>query len=56
MFLARGKAGPFRAEAELLKGPDGAMVAVRVLLRDEGDGDRAVTAGSYQFGVAGSPS
>jgi hypothetical protein len=52
MFLARGKVGPFRADAEVLSGSDG-VTAVRILLHDEGDGDRAVTAGSYQFRVDG---
>ncbi len=47
MFLARGKVGPFRADAEVLPG-SGGMTAVRVLLHDEG-GDRAITAASYQF-------
>ncbi len=47
MFLARGKVGPFRADAEADTGPDG--VAVRIILHDEGAGDRAVTAASYQF-------
>jgi acyl-coenzyme A thioesterase PaaI-like protein len=48
MFLARGKAGPFRVETEPLAGPEGA-VAVRVVLHDEGNGDRAITSGSYLF-------
>jgi acyl-coenzyme A thioesterase PaaI-like protein len=52
MFLARGKVGPFRTEAEPVVGSDGAA-AVRLILHDEGDGDRAVTAGSYQFRVEG---
>jgi acyl-coenzyme A thioesterase PaaI-like protein len=55
MFLARAKVGPFRADAEPLAGPDG-MSAVRVVLYDEGDADRAVTAGSYQFRTAAAPS
>ena len=50
MFLARGKVGPFRSEAEPVVASDG-MAAVRTPLHDEGDGDRAVTAGSYQFRV-----
>jgi hypothetical protein len=37
MFLARGKAGPAGA------------VAVRVVLHDEGNGDKAITSGSYLF-------
>jgi acyl-coenzyme A thioesterase PaaI-like protein len=50
MFLARGKVGPFRVEAEPVTG-SGGVTAVRTVLHDEGDGDRAVTAGSYQFRV-----
>ncbi len=52
MFLARGKVGPFRTDAELIPGSDG-VTAARVVLHDEGDGDRAVTAASYQFQGAG---
>ncbi|MGK2868249.1 MAG: hypothetical protein ACSLFA_16725 [Mycobacterium sp.] len=48
MFLARGKAGPFRVETERLDGADDA-VAVRVRLYDEGNDDRLVTVGSYVF-------
>lgn len=51
MFLARGKVGPFRAEAEPIAGADGA-VAVRLRLHDEGAEGRAITAGSYLFRVA----
>jgi hypothetical protein len=48
MFLARGKAGPFRVDGEAFVGTDG-TVAARVTLHDEGAGDRAVTAASYMF-------
>jgi acyl-coenzyme A thioesterase PaaI-like protein len=48
MFLARGKVGPFRVEAEPIAGTDG-VVAVRVVMYDEGNDDRAITAGSYAF-------
>jgi hypothetical protein len=48
MFLARGKVGPFRVETEPMTGPDG-TIAVRVLMRDEGNGDRLITTASYQF-------
>jgi hypothetical protein len=48
MFLARGKVGPFRAETDAMAGVDD-TVAVRVVLHDEGLGDRAITAGSYLF-------
>ncbi|MCT7661827.1 hypothetical protein [Mycobacterium deserti] len=51
MFMARGKTGPFRVEAEPAPGADG-TVAVRVLMYDEGVGDRVTTAGSYLFRVA----
>lgn len=50
MFLARGKVGPFRVEGEPVAGADGA-VAVRVLLFDEGNEDRLITAGSYLLRV-----
>jgi hypothetical protein len=42
MFLARGKAGPFRVDGSAHAGTDG-RVGVRMLLHDEGNGDRAVT-------------
>lgn len=48
MFMARGKAGPFRVEAEPMSGADGA-VAARVVMHDEGAGDRLTTAGSYVY-------
>jgi acyl-coenzyme A thioesterase PaaI-like protein len=48
MFLARGKIGPFRVETEPVTGADG-VYAARVVLHDEGNGDKAVTAGSYLF-------
>ncbi len=48
MFLARGKAGPFRVEAEPISGADG-TVAVRVLMFDEGTADRLTTTASYLF-------
>ena len=48
MFLARGKVGPFRVQTEPVPGPD-SLVAVRVLLHDEGNVDKAITAGSYVF-------
>jgi hypothetical protein len=46
MFVARGKAGPFRVETEPITGADGA-VAVRVVMCDEGADDRVITVGSY---------
>jgi hypothetical protein len=48
MFMARGKAGPFRVDGEAMAGADGTF-AVRVLMHDEGADDRVVTAGSYVF-------
>jgi hypothetical protein len=51
MFLARGKTGPFRAEAEPVRGVDG-TVGARVTLHDEGADDRAISTGSYLFRVS----
>lgn len=48
MFLARGKAGPFRVETEPMAGADG-VFAVRAVMHDEGVGDRITTVGSYLF-------
>jgi hypothetical protein len=62
MFLARGKAGPFRVEGDAVVGPSsrsegrsglGGTVAVQVLLHDEGADDRAITCGSYLFRALG---
>lgn len=50
MFLARGKVGPFRVESEPAAASDG-VVGVRVMLHDEGTGDRPITAASYLFHV-----
>jgi hypothetical protein len=50
MFMARGKTGPFRTEGEAFPGPDG-TVAARLVLIDEGAGDRTISAGSYAFKV-----
>ncbi|MEW2482594.1 hypothetical protein AB0876_23685 [Mycobacterium sp. NPDC049093] len=49
MFLARGKAGPFRVDTQVLPGADG-TIAVRATLHDEGADGKAVTAASYVFG------
>ena len=51
MFVARGKAGPFRVETEPMRGAAGS-VAVRVVMRDEGADDRITTVGSYLFRAA----
>jgi len=51
MFVARGKAGPFRVETEPVPGSAG-RVAVRVNMFDEGAGDRLTTVGSYLFAPA----
>src|SRR5262245_16385716 len=50
MFLARGKAGPFRVESEPVTGTDD-TVAVRLVLHDEGLRDRPITAGPCLFRV-----
>ena len=52
MFLARGKAGPFRVETESMQGADG-MLAVRTVMHDEGTVDRITTVGSYLFSSVG---
>lgn len=52
MFLARGKAGPFRAEGEAVHGT-GDRVGVRLTLHDEGNGDRMVTSASAVLQVVG---
>jgi hypothetical protein len=51
MFLTRGKTGPFRVEAEPVRGVHG-TVGARVTLHDEGADDRAISTGSYLFRVA----
>jgi len=48
MFMARGKVGPFRVEAEPMAGADGTL-AVRTVIHDEGVDDRVTTVGSYLF-------
>ncbi|HNM85830.1 MAG TPA: hypothetical protein PKI77_15055 [Mycobacterium sp.] len=48
MFMARGKTGPFRAEAAAMRGANG-MIAVQTTLFDEGAEGKAITVGSYQF-------
>jgi hypothetical protein len=50
MFLARGKTGPFRIETDGAPGAGGAA-GVRVMVYDEGAGDRAITAASYLFRI-----
>ena len=50
MFLARGKAGPFRVEGEAARGP-GDHIGVRLILHDEGNDDRKVTSASALFQV-----
>ena len=50
MFVARGKVGPFRVDAEAVRGA-GDRVGVRMTLHDEGTDDRPVTAGSAVFRI-----
>lgn len=50
MFLARGKVGPFRVDGEAVRG-GGRKVGVRMVLHDEGNGDRNVTAASALFDI-----
>jgi hypothetical protein len=52
MFLARGKTGPFRVHGTAYPAPDG-LIGVRLMLHDEGNGDRAITSGSAVLEVLG---
>ena len=52
MFMARGKAGPFRVEGEAARGTDG-TVGVRMVMHDEGNHDRMVTSASALLAVVG---
>jgi hypothetical protein len=45
MFLARGKVGPFRIDGEAVRGT-GNTVGVRMVMHDEGNGNRRVTSAS----------
>ena len=48
MHLARGKVGPFRVDGSAHCGTDG-RVGVQLTIHDEGNGDRAVTAGALVY-------
>jgi hypothetical protein len=50
MFLARGKVGPFRVDGAAARGTEG-RVGARMVLHDEGNGDRAITSASAVFSV-----
>ena len=50
MFLARGKNGPFRVDCDAFRGAD-RQVGVRMLMVDEGNDSRAVTAASTVFSI-----
>ena len=50
MFMARGKVGPFRAEGTAYRASCD-RVGVRLLVHDEGNGDRMITTGSAVFDV-----
>ncbi|RDH76232.1 hypothetical protein DVS77_22555 [Mycolicibacterium moriokaense] len=52
MFMSRGKVGPFRVEGTAHAGGSG-KVGVRMLLHDEGNGDKAVTTAAAIFDVVG---
>ncbi|MGB7052443.1 MAG: hypothetical protein WBG41_12800 [Acidimicrobiales bacterium] len=51
MFLARGKVGPFRVEGSAYPSPDGGRIGVRLLIHDEGNGDRTITSASAALAV-----
>lgn len=50
MFMARGKAGPFRVDGSAHRGASGG-VGVRMLIHDEGNNDRPITTGTAVFDV-----
>ena len=50
MFMSRGKVGPFRVEGTAHTGGSG-RVGVRMLLHDEGNGDKAVTSAAAMFEI-----
>jgi hypothetical protein len=52
MFMSRGKVGPFRVEGSAHASGSG-RVGVRMLLHDEGNGDKAVTSAAAIFDVVG---
>jgi hypothetical protein len=52
MFLARGKVGPFRVEGNSYRTGSG-PVGVRLLIHDEGNGDRAITSATAVLNVVG---
>jgi hypothetical protein len=55
MFLARGKAGPFRVDGDVYGGRRG-RVGVQLVIVDEGNGHRPITSGAAVFRPAGSDS
>jgi hypothetical protein len=52
MFMSRGKVGPFRVEGTAHVGTTG-RAGVRMLLHDEGNGDKPVTTAAAVFDVVG---
>lgn len=50
MFMSRGKVGPFRVDGTAHAGGPG-KVGVRMLLHDEGNGDKAVTSAAAIFEI-----
>jgi hypothetical protein len=52
MFMSRGKVGPFRVEGTAHAGTTG-RVGVRMLLHDEGNGDKPFTSAAAVFDVVG---
>jgi hypothetical protein len=50
MFMSRGKVGPFRVEGTAHAGGPG-RVGVRMLLRDEGNADKAITSAAAIFDI-----
>jgi hypothetical protein len=52
MFMARGKAGPFRVDGESVR-PRDEKIGVRLAMYDEGNDNKAVTSASAMFEIVG---
>jgi hypothetical protein len=54
MFMARGKVGPFRVDAEPVRGTDASSrIGVQLTLHDEGNEGRMISASTFTFRPAG---
>lgn len=51
MFMARGKVGPFRVDGTAHRSGPAGRIGVRMMLHDEGNGDRPITSAAAIFEV-----